>query len=199
MQTYEVLYTSGKPNWEQIPVVHMSPLWEEPHGITGQAQAAWNEDGLYVRLQAREEHILQRLTQPLDQVCNDSCLEFFFCPQEGNERYFNFECNPKGTLYLGYGLPNEQRCRLYRPNLQEIFRVNPFFTQDGWGVEFYFPVWAVNFFVQDYALKKGMTLRANFYKCGDETPHPHYLAWNPIDNPFPKFHLPQFFGQLILK
>ncbi len=40
------------------------------------------------------------------------------------------------------------------------------------------------------------TMRGNFYKCGDETPQPHYISWNPIDMPTPNFHVPQFFGTL---
>ena len=42
-------------------------------------------------------------------------------------------------------------------------------------------------------------LRANFYKCGDKTAHPHYVSWSPIDTPKPDFHRPDFFGELILK
>ena len=44
----------------------------------------------------------------------------------------------------------------------------------------------------------GMTLRANFYKCGDDTAQPHYIAWNAVDHPTPNFHLPQYFGELHL-
>ena len=43
------------------------------------------------------------------------------------------------------------------------------------------------------------SIRANFYKCGDKTAHPHYLSWSPIDTPKPDFHRPEFFGELILK
>ncbi|MFA5695554.1 MAG: carbohydrate-binding family 9-like protein, partial [Proteiniphilum sp.] len=39
-------------------------------------------------------------------------------------------------------------------------------------------------------------IRANFYKCGDETAEPHYISWSPIDLPAPDFHAPQFFGLL---
>jgi hypothetical protein len=39
-----------------------------------------------------------------DMVCRDSCLEFFLNPQpEKGTNYFNFEMNPFGTLYLGFG------------------------------------------------------------------------------------------------
>ena len=41
-------------------------------------------------------------------------------------------------------------------------------------------------------------LRANFYKCGDCTAHPHFLSWSPIDTPNPDFHRPDFFGELLL-
>ena len=40
-------------------------------------------------------------------------------------------------------------------------------------------------------------IRANFYKCGDKTAHPHYLSWSPIDTPKPDFHRPEFFGELL--
>ena len=42
------------------------------------------------------------------------------------------------------------------------------------------------------------SIRANFYKCGDKTAHPHYLSWSPIDTPKPDFHRPDFFGELLL-
>ena len=43
------------------------------------------------------------------------------------------------------------------------------------------------------------TLKANFYKCGDLTSHPHYLSWSPIGTPKPDFHRPEYFGELIIK
>lgn len=45
----------------------------------------------------------------------------------------------------------------------------------------------------------GFTLRGNFYKCGDLTSEPHYLSWAPITFPRPNFHLPAFFGTLIIE
>jgi hypothetical protein len=37
-------------------------------------------------------------------------------------------------------------------------------------------------------------LKANFYKCGDETSNPHYLSWNNIMTKEPDFHQPGYFG-----
>ena len=41
------------------------------------------------------------------------------------------------------------------------------------------------------------TLKANVYKCGDKTEHPHYLAWNRVEAPAPDFHRPECFGEMI--
>ncbi|MDR2090309.1 MAG: hypothetical protein LBP62_01430 [Clostridiales bacterium] len=49
----------------------------------------------------------------------------------------------------------------------------------------------------DFRVYKGRRVRANFYKCGDETPLPHYGAAFQVESPFPEFHLPEFFGTLI--
>jgi hypothetical protein len=43
---------------------------------------------------------------------------------------------------------------------------------------------------------KGKKCRANFYKCGDDLPEPHFLAWNMINTEEPDFHRPEFFGTL---
>ncbi len=52
-----------------------------------------------------------------------------------------------------------------------------------------------------YSLSKfdslgGRSVKANFYKCGDELPEPHYLSWNPINLEKPNFHTPDFFGDI---
>ena len=43
---------------------------------------------------------------------------------------------------------------------------------------------------------EGKTMRANFYKCGDNLPNPPFLSWNAIDFERPNFHLPEFFGEV---
>ena len=40
----------------------------------------------------------------------------------------------------------------------------------------------------------GRAWRANFYKCGDQTSHPHWAAWSPVDEL--NFHLPRCFGTI---
>jgi len=42
----------------------------------------------------------------------------------------------------------------------------------------------------------GGDMAGNFYKCGDETASPHYLAWAPLSSAQPDFHRRQDFGLL---
>jgi len=43
----------------------------------------------------------------------------------------------------------------------------------------------------------GQTWRANFYKCADDSSHPHWMSWNPVGDPL-SFHRPERFGVLEL-
>ena len=47
---------------------------------------------------------------------------------------------------------------------------------------------------EDYGIRAQGQLNANFYKCGNKTPHKHYLSWAPIDLDSPNFHCPEYFG-----
>ena len=53
--------------------------------------------------------------------------------------------------------------------------------------------------VLEFTLEPGKEIRANCYKCGDLTPKPHYLSWNPSTSANPDFHRPQDFGSMTLQ
>lgn len=199
MKQYEITKISGTPNWENIPALEINThLWSHVTHIVPQAKLAWDEEALYVRLEAVEAHILARFTGNTDQVCEDSCLEFFFCPED-SDRYFNFEGNPNGAMYIGFGRPGRQRYRLYAENFGEIFQIKPFTFPGGWGYEMRIPASFVQIYAPEFTLCPGKTIRANFFKCGDSTVEPHWISWNPVEVVKPNFHLPEFFGSLILK
>ena len=42
-------------------------------------------------------------------------------------------------------------------------------------------------------------IKANFYKCADETTTPHYLSWSLIATTEPDFHCPEYFGELVFE
>ncbi len=198
-ERYEIVRCEGGPRWEQVCAVSLNrELWTEACGIAAWAQVCYEPERLHVRLTAREEEPLARFHGETDMVCRDSCLEFFFCPAAEDMRYFNFEYNPNGALYLGFGQNRTNYVRLLPPSARELFRVRPFALPNGWGVAFEIPSAFVRLFVPSFTLSPGIGLRGNFYKCGDETGKIHYLAWNPVLSDTPDFHRPQDFGWLDL-
>jgi len=198
MRIYEAPYTSGQPNWETIPAAPIDThLWSDIYTIIPSAQAAWDENHLYIRLQAIEPHIRREYTGDWDPVCEDSCLEFFFCPKAGDQRYFNFEGNPNGSLYVGFGNAGDDRCRLLH-EIRNTIHATPFEIPGGWGLELKIPVTFIRIFVPEFKLYSGLTLRGNFFKCGDKTEQVHYMSWNPVEVSYPCFHMPQFFGEIKL-
>ena len=193
--TYLVPRTAGA-DWsvpERVPLIHTG--WLPPSPITACFQVCHDDLRLYLRMEAEESPVRATLIDPLAQVCRDSCLEFFFAP-DGGERYFNFELNPLGTLCLGFGAGQPARVRQVPRDLGQ-FRIEPYVTPKGWGVTFSVPADFVRLYCPTFTLSGEMA--ANFCKCGDDAPVPHYLAWSPPASPTPDFHRRQDFGRLILE
>lgn len=195
MKRYTIARVSGRPDWDALPALDIDEqLWRPPVDIGARAKIAWDDDQLYVRLEAREAHIRAEHTGNLGMPCEDSCLEFFFSPTPGDPRYFNIEYNPNASLYLGFG-DGENPNRLLPE--KDWFGAKTCRTQDGWAVEYTVPFAFVRVFVPGFEPATGASMRANCYKCGDLTPAEHYLAWNPCTSEQPNFHRPQDFGLMI--
>ena len=185
------------PDWSVTAAVEMRHTgWLEACPIAARAQACHNGEKIFVRLEAEETAIRATLRERLDQVCNDSCLEFFFAPLKDDPRYFNFEYNPLGTLYLGFGAQRHTRVRQIVAH-PEMFEAAPARTEKGWCVEFVIPLSFVRMYFPD-AVFEGEAA-GNFFKCGDETEKPHYLAWSRPACDTPDFHRRQDFGRLIFE
>ncbi len=199
MNTYTVPKTSGDIDWAHIPAAQVTfANWIPDAGVSATAQLCWDEAALYVRMTAREENIRAQLSGPLQSVCHDSCLEFFFSP-ESDSRYFNFEFNPNTALYLGFGSDRYSRFRITDESEAKRFAPKAAFTDGGWEICYKIPLEFIREIYPNFQLKSGLCLTANFYKCGDSTVQPHYLSWNPVETPTPDFHRPEHFGRLILE
>ena len=187
-----------KPDWSVIEKVALNHQpWLADNGVRAWAQACHDGERIHVRMTAKEEKIRATLTEPLDAVCTDSCMEFFFAPDMGDERYINFEWNPLSTLYLGFGGTRNTRMRLIVKDKDELFAPKPFETEDGWGIEFSIPVSFIRQFFPRFFLEGEAA--GNFYKCGDLTEVPHYLAWTDMTSARPDFHRRHDFGTLIFE
>lgn len=192
MKEYAITRVTGQPDWSAIPALNIDEqLWRPRVDIAAFARIGWDDQHLYVHLNAVEAHIRAEHRGPLGMPCEDSCLEFFFSPTMGDPRYFNMEYNPNASLYLGFG----DGCNANRllPE-RDWFGAVAARTEDGWQVEYTVPFEFVRIFVPGFSPSPGDVMRANCYKCGDLTVQEHYLAWNPCTSEQPNFHRPQDFG-----
>lgn len=196
MQQYTIQRVLHTPDWSQIPSLPITKrLWTPECDISASAQLCWNDDGIHVRMHAIEQDIRAEHTAPLAPVCEDSCLEFFFCPVSGDNRYLNIEFNPNCCVFFGIGYGRHDRLRM-------VPRTDPFTsiaerTDDGWQITYTVPFSLICELFPDFVPEAGRTMAANFYKCGDLTPQPHYFSWNNIPLKDPDFHCSAYFGQLV--
>ncbi len=197
MRTYTMKKVQGAPDWRNIPVMPIDNLlWTDSIDVSAQAQICWDEEALYVRMEAIEPNIRMEEKGPMAEVCNDSCLEFFFRPTERLD-YFNIELNPNRAIYLGFGTNVSNLIRLQVRNVQEMMNIQTEMTDKGWVLTYQVPFAFIRRFFPEFKAEEGGKIYGNTYKCGDQTVKEHYLAWNPIQNEEPAFHMPEQFGCLI--
>lgn len=180
--------------------------WHEGYRPRAQACVGYDKNGLWVCMRAFEKQVRAEYGERNDPVCNDSCLEFFFAPlPQQSLMYFNFEINPLGAMYIGFsptGRRADSKKIMDAPsnayfNMQTTLRLGE--REDAcWEVCFYVPFAFISRFTPDFDPVSAKKIQANFYKCADKSPSPHWGSWNPVELPRPDFHSPEFFGILEL-
>lgn len=164
---------------------------------------AWCPQGLVLHYRVTEQSVLAQYSADDASVWTDSCVECFLRNSD-TDSYYNIECNCIGTILVGSG-PVGDRHRLPAHRLSLVQRWSslghtPFSERlepTSWEVALVVP--SAVFVSQPLRLESGATLRANFYKCGDNLSVPHFVSWSPIALPKPNFHCPDFFGMLELQ
>lgn len=177
---------------------------EYPYQPEVKFRVAHTGDAILLHYQVTEASVRAVASADDGKVWEDACVEFFLSP-EGNDFYYNFECNCATKLLLHGGPAGGERPTASEEVLKSVKRWSslgnePFEERVGectWEVALVIPASAI--FRHDIASLNGKTMRANFYKCGDMLQTPHFLSWAPIDFPKPKFHCPEFFGELIFE
>jgi hypothetical protein len=161
---------------------------------------AHTENSIVLRYHVRESHLRAVIRQTNGPVFKDSCVEFFIS-LESNDYYYNLEFNCLGTALVGYGSSKEKRVyidsRLIGKITTHQIIHNSTNTKNSlieWELVINIPF---EIFAYHHVTSlKDVVCKANFYKCGDDLPEPHFLSWNQINYPNPNFHLPAFFGQI---
>lgn len=191
--------------WADLEAAQISnfPWDENGYRPNAYARAYHTENAIHVKLNAAEHKLKAVYGAMNEPVYTDSCLEFFIMPDpEKDGRYMNFELNPLGTLLLGLGEARDERIEISeeQAKLLEI-STSTKKTAEGreWSVELCIPFEFLRSIYPTFTVTPNKAMRGNFYKCGDETEFPHFGCWNPITLKDPDFHVPPFFGTLVLE
>jgi hypothetical protein len=166
--------------------------------------------GLYLRFRVRDRYVRCTHTRYQSKVCCDSCVEFFVQPRDG-AGYLNFEFNAGGAMLVYYIEDPERTATGFRRytklprdvgGLVEICHSLPSLVEPElrkpveWRLDVHIPFRVIEACIGHLGDVAGQVWRANFYKCGDQTSHPHWASWAPLRNGRLDFHQPQFFGTL---
>jgi hypothetical protein len=104
MNRYTIKKAAQSIDWLQIERIEMQNRYlDTPNDLKAFAQICYNDEGLQVHLWSENDDVRAVENGPLGAPYEDSCLEFFFAPMEGDVRYFNIEFNSNCCLYLGLG------------------------------------------------------------------------------------------------
>ena len=147
-------------------------------------------EGISVLFDSEETGLRSEVSEENGAIYTDSCLEFFFKPDNHDARYLNFELNPKGVLHLAIGEGRKGRTLLDTD--RSIFNIVSDAREGNWRLKLYIP----DSFILELYEKISPVCKGNFYKCGDKTDHVHFGAWSEVETEKPDFHVPDFFGKI---
>lgn len=210
---YEVLSVSKDMTediflWANLPAAVIENYPWDVNGYKPRAELRMYYTDTHFRLQftAYEDEIKVVYKNMNEPVYKDSCVEFFFNPKpDTDKRYINIEMNAAGVPLIGIRKQRNDGQRINEP--LELFNIYASVNNEGveryrgpyWTVEYTIPFSFIEKYYGHVDFKPGCRMTGNFYKCGDETRFAHYGSWNPIINEKPDFHLPEFFGDIILR
>jgi len=192
----EVLKSLESVAWNNIDTVNWAAFSYRPQV---QFRLAYCDTAFLLQYKVKEQSVRGLAASDNGEVWKDSCVEFFMTPSDDNI-YYNFEANCVGTCLVAAGASRHDRESARNQLVGTIRRFpslgrHPFGErkeETEWDLALVIPYTCL-FQHPDY-LPAGKTIRANFYKCGDDLSVPHFLTWNPIKTENPDFHRPEFFG-----
>lgn len=214
---YQVTHLTDSPEinavWDKAPWNGIQSLQltnymgDSPeHFPYTEAKIAYDNLAIYVIFRVKDKYVKAVHSEHQDPVYTDSCVEFFFSPEENSTNgYFNLEMNCGGIMLFHHQTePRTGQTHIAEGDILQVevahtmpVIVDPEIEEDTtWCVEYRIP-FSVLASYRDFSIPESGTIwRANLYKCADNTSHPHWLTWAPIDLPGPDFHQPDFFGYL---
>jgi hypothetical protein len=166
----------------------------------------YDQERIYGIFKVEDQYVRCIHAEFQSEVYKDSCVEFFVQPP-AQCGYFNFEFNCGGTMLASFitdptrmnggvksftPLTPDDDVQIQRYHSLPAI-VDPEITQKiAWLLEFSIPFSVLEKYAGKLGNVDGQTWRGNFYKCGNDTSHPHWASWSPVSEL--NFHLPADFG-----
>ena len=200
-----------KPIWQNIePLVLENYMGDKPeHFPEVMAKIAYDHEYIYLIWQVKDQYVRAVAQKHQDPVFQDSCVEFFFSPNQLLDTdYYNLEMNCGGTMLFHHRLQEgDPAVKVSNEDIEQMKvahslpRRIPEEISDEvtWTLEYAIPFEMLDKYDNLEVPQPGTIWRANLYKCADKTSHPHWLTWSPVDFPTPRFHMPQYFGKLLFE
>jgi hypothetical protein len=197
------------PAWRHADVARVDRFHRasSDHRPRTDAKVLYDDDGLYVQFHVSDRYVICTRTQNQSLTSRDSCVELYFQPFP-DKGYLNFEMNCGGTLLLYYVTDATRaestifRERVVVPqSLIDTMRIYHSLPKQvpteivepvEWTVEYFVPHRLFEHYVGPLGAPSQRSWRGNFFKCADESSHPHWASWAPIGQEL-NFHVPRYF------
>jgi hypothetical protein len=188
--------------WPRARAAQIARYWsgeDAPPGRRAEARVVWDERGLTVRFDCRQDEPLVVSESPrLDAKTiglwdRDVCELFITRETREIKRYAEFEAAPTGEWLdltvdvRPHGLDKHWD---FRSGMTAAARVREGSVVVGMRV----PWKALGL-----APRAGDRWRCNLFRCVGRDPARGYLAWQPTHTPEPAFHVPEKFGWIVFK
>jgi hypothetical protein len=201
----------SSPLWmqaETMEIGHFRPEGSD-HRPPTFLRMLYTNDGIAGIFRVEDFFIKCTHVQDMSDIWKDSCVEIFLQPSP-DVGYFNFEFNCGGALLASYitdhtRTPEGFNCfsRFTLDECSQVIRkttlprntILEINAHTVWLLQFFIPFPLLAKYTGEIGPIEGQIWRANAYKCGDETSHPHWASWQPL--PEKNFHLPKTFGDII--
>lgn len=191
---------------QQLTLDHF--LWRCVEKPAVNATLEMTATGLAVSFTVEESQPLITATvqqEPMLMVCQDSAVELFLAFADTKEQanaqdfkpyiekclYLNIEINAAGICYAKHGHSRKNRVAFTSEQIQSL-GISAQIEAAKWQVHFTVPRQLITSLCGYDAFAHVFAL--NLYKISETPEHEHYVAFNPIAEPKPNFHLPQYFA-----
>lgn len=185
----------GKGMVDSALPIALLPLWGEYEGVEASVRLRWEEQSLHVRFMVCEPELRRMTTAHNQAVWEDSCVEVFL-QREGSDEYVNVECSASTKILVARGPGRHGRVHVPPAFIDTIpCTVNILENsnaQSRWRADLSLDLVALGL-VGEGERMEDVSLRGNFYKCGDKHAVVHYLAAGEIMTSGPDFHRPEYF------